>query len=256
VKIGQSADMQSLEEYHSSEQEQARTHDLLSLVPKGRRSVLDVGARDGYYSRLLTDYFGEVTALDLTEPAFDIPGVVTVAGDATDLHFPENAFDCVFCTEVLEHIPDVRKACAEILRVARLEVIVGVPFKQDTRVGRTTCRSCGRSNPPWGHVNSFDEARLAGLFSGARVVSRSFVGTSTEATNPLSAFLMDLAGNPWGAYDQEEPCIYCGAKLVPAADRHLWQKVCSAAAIRIDGIQAVFTRPHGNWIHMVFAKTR
>ena len=59
---------------------------------------------------------------------------MTVAGDATKFEFACNSFDCVFCTEVLEHIPELQRACNEIVRIARHEIIVGVPFEQDPRV--------------------------------------------------------------------------------------------------------------------------
>jgi hypothetical protein len=108
----------------------------------------------------------------------------------------------------LEHIPNVVQACREIERVAGHEVIIGVPYKQDTRLGRTTCRSCGGKNPPWGHVNPFDERRLARLFPGLSIKASSFVGSVRSETNPVSTMLMDMAGNPWGTYEQDEPCIY------------------------------------------------
>lgn len=246
--------MLDFEQYRASENETARTADLIRVLPRGRRSVLEIGARDGHFSRLLTQYFAEVTALDLQKPRFEIPGIVTVAGDVTRLDFPDESFDCVFCTEVLEHIPEVQKACQEVLRVARYEVVVGVPFRQDIRVGRMTCRTCGKVSPPWGHVNSFDEERLVQLFPGLLIVSRSFVGTSKEATNAISTLLMDLAGNPWGTYHLEEPCIHCGATLTPPASSHLWQKVCSGVAARLNRIQALWTNSHGNWIHVVLSK--
>jgi SAM-dependent methyltransferase len=244
----------SIEDYRASTQEKERTDDLLRLLPKGRRSILDIGARDGHFSRLLARHFPEVTALDLSKPAFEFPNVVTVAGDVTRLQFANNSFDCVFCAEVLEHIPELQAACHEIIRVARHEIVIGVPFKQDIRVGRTTCNSCGKTNPPWAHVNSFTEQRLLRLFSGVRVVSRSFVGSNKEVTDPISAFLMDLAGNPWGTYHQEEPCIHCGAVLTPPRDRRMWQKICSAIAAQINRAHSIFTTPHGNWAHFVFSK--
>ncbi len=245
---------EALEKYRASQQELARTTDLVRLLPRGRKSVLDVGARDGHFTRLLTEHFPEVTALDLTRPSFEIPGVTTVAGDATQLAFPDNAFDCVFCAEVLEHIPALEAACKELLRVARHEVIIGVPYRQDTRVGRTTCPGCGKTNPPWGHVNEFDEAKLRLLFVGAAVREVSLVGENREATTALAAGLMDLGGNPWGSYDQEEPCIYCGSQIMPPEQRSLAQKVLSGVAVRLDSALRPFVRPHGNWIHMVFAK--
>lgn len=138
--------------------------------------------------------------------------------------------------------------------MAKHEIVIGVPFRQDTRVDRCTCSSCGKTNPPWGHVNIFDEAELIGLFPGTRVISKSFVGTTRSSTSALAAFLMDLGGNPWGAYDQDEPCIYCGAKLTAPGNRPLWQRACSSIAIRLDRLHENFVRPHANWIHVVLAK--
>jgi len=244
----------NLEKYHASEDERERTKDLVRLLPRGRQSVLDIGARDGHFSRLLTDYFSEVTALDLQRPHFEIPRIVTVAGDATRLDFASDSFDCVFCAEVLEHILDVQKACSEIVRVARHEIIVGVPFRQDIRIGRCTCQRCGKANPPWGHVNSFDLKKLLKLFSELRLVSRSFVGTTKESTTSLSAFLMDLAGNPWGTYDQEEPCIYCGAQMKLPESKELWKRGFSGIAARINRLQSLCTKPRGKWIHLLFSK--
>jgi ubiquinone/menaquinone biosynthesis C-methylase UbiE len=246
-----------LDRYRNSDLEKARASDLMRILPRGRGSVLDIGAFDGYYSRLLAEHFSSVTALDLREPSFECPGVTTVAGDVTQLQFGENSFDCVFCAEVLEHIPDVERAAREVCRVARHEVIIGVPYKQDIRFGRTTCLSCGKINPPWGHVNKFDEDRLRLLFAGLRMVSRSFVGRNNEATNWLSTWLMDRAGNPWGAYNREWPCIYCNGPVGYTPEKRPFRsKLCSAVAVRINLIQQRFTRHHANWIHMVFSKDR
>jgi protein-L-isoaspartate O-methyltransferase len=66
--------------YRESDQEKSRTADLVRLLPRGRRSVLDIGARDGYFSQLLTEYFDEVTALDLEKPDFSFQRVTTLAG--------------------------------------------------------------------------------------------------------------------------------------------------------------------------------
>jgi SAM-dependent methyltransferase len=247
--------MADLQKYRASELEKARTADLLRVLPKGRATVLDIGARDGFFSKLLTEHFASVTALDLRKPPFDYPGIVTVAGDVTNLDFLDETFDCIFCTEVLEHIPDVGKACREIVRVARHDIVIGVPFEEDIRLGRMTCVTCGEVSPPWGHVNSFDERRLLDLFADCKLISKSFVGTTREATNPLSVALMDLAGNPWGTYDEDLHCQFCGARLcAPTAERRLGSKICSAFAHRINRVQARWTRPHGSWMHVVFSK--
>lgn len=226
------------------------------MVPRGRRTVLDVGARDGYVSRQLAALFESVTALDLEAPQIETERVACVAGDATRLEFADGSFDTVVCSEVLEHIPGglLEKACREIARVARHDVLIGVPYRQDLRLHRTTCGRCGKVNPPWGHVNSFDEGRLRTLFGMLTPVASELAGPPRRGTNGLSAWLMDLAGNPWGSYSQAEPCIYCGAKLQAPAEGDVFAKACAKAAHSLNHIQGLFSRARGSWIHMLFAK--
>jgi len=243
-------------EYRASPNEQKRTSDLLSLTPMRGRRALDIGARDGHFSLLLAERFDEVIALDLRKPAITHPRVVCVQGNAAHLGFADESIEFVFCAEVLEHIPHtiLPTVCRELERVCKGELLIGVPYKQDLRVGRTTCHSCGGKNPPWGHVNSFDEHRLRCLFQHCVVKSTTFVGKTAETTNPLSMVLLDLAGNPYGTYFQEEPCIHCGRSLIAPPERTLNQKVLTKLGLIARRATSRFARPRSNWMHMLFAK--
>jgi len=44
---------------------------------------------------------------------------VAVKTDITNIQFPANSFDIIFCCHVLEHIPDDRKAMRELFRVLK-----------------------------------------------------------------------------------------------------------------------------------------
>lgn len=248
--------MTDLAAYRASEAERLRTDDLLALMPADGESALDVGARDGHFSRLMAGRYARVTALDLTRPRFTHPGVVCVAGNATALTFPDRHFDLVFCAEVLEHIPSpkLERACAELARVCRSQLVIGVPFDQDIRVGRTTCGHCGGRNPPWGHVNRFDEARLKRLFPDLRLAQRSLVGRHRERTNALSAWLMDHAGNPYGTYTQDEPCLHCDRPVGRPAPRSFGQKLLTRAAFAGQRLQRPFVRASARWIHLRFER--
>lgn len=239
----------------ASKREQLRIADLMSLTPPGDR-VLEIGARDCYLSRRLTGLYREVVALDLRRPEVGEPGIVPVEGDATDLSFGDGAFDTVFCTEVLEHIPPEKlaRACGEIERTSSRYVVIGVPYRQDLRADRTLCRRCGAVNPPTGHLNRFDCRRLEALFPRMRIVETRLVGRGSAVTNPLSVWLYRLCGYPYGSYDQEEGCIRCGARLErPSVGPGRWT-LCFVARVlnRIQFRLYGFRRPI--WIHMLLEK--
>jgi hypothetical protein len=239
--------------YRRSALEQARIGDLLKLVPDSMRNALDVGARDGYISRALTERCQSVTALDLEQPRIAHKQIRCVQGDVAKLAFKDREFDLVLCAEVLEHLPDevLRAAVSELQRVTNRYLIIGVPFEQDTRLGRTTCYTCGETNPPWSHVGVFDAARLRQLFPGMRVAATSLVGSQKQRTNSLSTWLMAKAGNPYGTYAQEEPCVHCGAKLKSPPVRSFIQKAETKIAVKLNQLQAAVQAPRPVWIHVL-----
>lgn len=245
-----------LTEYRKRPAETERVADLLGLLPQGLRSAIDIGARDGFISKSLSQFVPAVTALDLERPHFVHPGVQCVQGDATALEFDVRTFDLVLCAEVLEHIPSpsLEMACRELARVANSHVLIGVPYKQDIRDAKTTCYTCGGINPPWGHVNVFDEKRLAALFPTLKIAAISYVGVAQPRTNVISSSLMTFAGNPYGTYVQDELCIHCNSKLTSPPERTLTQKIATKVAVRLKDAQALVSKRRPNWIHVLFSK--
>ncbi len=236
--------------------ERLRLDRLMALLPKDVISVLEIGARHGVMTQRLAEICDQVTALDLKKPSFDIDGVSTVEGDVQRLQFPDNSFDCVICTEVLEHVPRFEAGAKELVRVAKNYILLGVPYRQDTRVGRTTCIHCGKISPPFGHLNSFDERKIADLFAGAEISSVEYVSKNRERTNVVSTWLQDFGGNPYGSYDQEESCVHCGRKLHRPEQLSFVRRAAAALGCRLYRIQYVFNRPRPTWILVLFRKKR
>lgn len=257
----------NLKGYRESDLERKRTEDLIRLTVAAKEQLIrksgeaitaiDIGARDGHFTRLLSEHFFTTTALDLEKPTIDGENITSVQGNVTNLDFESNSFDFVLCAEVLEHIPPnlLQSACLELIRISSAYVLIGVPFNQDLRFGRTTCSSCGKKNPPWGHVNSFTEDKLIALFQQMEIIETSHVGITKHSTNFLSTYLMDLAGNPYGTYSQDELCVHCGAAISDPSIRTLLQKGYTKAASKLVDLQLLFTTSQPNWIHILFKKT-
>jgi hypothetical protein len=65
---------------------------------------------------------------------------------------------------------------------------------------------------------------------------------------------MDIAGNPYGSYEQEEGCIHCGAGLQPPTEKYLLKRIFTTIALGALKAQKPFVRPHRSWIHVLFEK--
>ena len=85
--------------------------------------VLNVGAGQGSFTRLLEERGFDVVSSDVTAPALDVlragvRGEVLLA-DMTDLPFGDDTFDAVVAGEVIEHIENDGLALSEAARVLR-----------------------------------------------------------------------------------------------------------------------------------------
>jgi ubiquinone/menaquinone biosynthesis C-methylase UbiE len=79
-------------------------------------AVLDLGAGTKPYAPLYERYFAECVSADVPHSLHDTSGVDVMAS-ADDLPFSDSTFDCVICTEVLEHCSNPRAVMREVARV-------------------------------------------------------------------------------------------------------------------------------------------
>ncbi|QLK24882.1 class I SAM-dependent methyltransferase [Natrinema zhouii] len=147
--------------------------DRMTLTPGMR--VLDVGCGEGRHVHAAAlENVAEVVGLDLETASLaaaqedyeeyiaelsDVP-VTFLSGDALRLPFEDGAFDVVYCTEVLEHIPDYESAIDELRRVCAPggTLAVSVPRAGPERV--CWALSDDYHNVEGGHVRIFDREEL------------------------------------------------------------------------------------------------
>jgi GT2 family glycosyltransferase/SAM-dependent methyltransferase len=184
-------------------------HRVAPDLPAGE--VLEVGGGRSGLARLL--YPGaQVTTIDLDPDLADAPvnrdaRVRFVTGDATELPFADASFDVVTFFDVLEHIPDDRRAAREALRVLRPGgfVLVSTPSHlwrfPYYRALRPICPTEAEVMAEWGHVRrGYAPAQLAELFGWSPVRTAGFI-------SPLSALAFDIG---WSKLPESARRALCG----------------------------------------------
>jgi SAM-dependent methyltransferase len=112
------------------------------------------------------------TAGDKFTPGYNYPHG-TVDLDITAIQFPNDHFDLILCSHVLEHVPDDRKAMRELYRVLKPggTAILMVPIVLENA---TTAEDPSVTDP-------HERVRLYGQFDHVRLYGRDYVQRLQEA---------------------------------------------------------------------------
>lgn len=148
--------------------------------------VLDMGAGAGRHAFEVFRRGAHIVALDygfdelpevhglfgaMTEAgeAPDGTHAATVNGDGTRLPFPDDTFDHIICSEVMEHIPDDEAAAVELARVLKPggTLAVTVPTWLPEKICWALSDEYHAPFVPGGHVRIFTEASLRRRFRDA-----------------------------------------------------------------------------------------
>jgi len=93
--------------------------------------VLDVGAGAMNYRSMIQSTGANYKSLDFggTESKYDKNSKLDFVGDIQNLSFNDETYDTIFCSQVLEHIPEPQKALYEISRVLKKDgqALISVP---------------------------------------------------------------------------------------------------------------------------------
>ena len=97
----------------------AEIDDVARCLPPGGR-ILEIGAGTGEQAAELTHRGFDVTAIDLASSTYSANRVFnTVDYDGVNIPFPDQSFDVVFSSNVLEHAIELDRLEVEIQRVLR-----------------------------------------------------------------------------------------------------------------------------------------
>lgn len=102
---------------------------IKEFAPRLKGRLLDFGCGRKPYRNLFT--VDEYIGVDIEKSGHDhTNSEVDVFYDGKKIPFPDNYFDAVFCSEVIEHVFDAEIVLPEILRVCKpgAKILITVPF--------------------------------------------------------------------------------------------------------------------------------
>lgn len=144
---------------------------------KAGTKVLNIGAGSGRLESLLLRKGVDVYSVDPSEKTVTrLNDEIGMKGRAHcayshETPFPDDEFDIVIMTEVLEHLPteQLQLTMEEVRRVLKpgASFIGSVPFRENLRDNEVYCPHCHATFHRWGHLHSFDRESLGQLLSGA-----------------------------------------------------------------------------------------
>jgi SAM-dependent methyltransferase len=200
---------------------QARLSYLASLIPVPGK-VLNIGVGSGAFearakARGLTVFSldPDAKSIERLQQLHDL-GDRAQVGYSQRIPFPDQHFDAVVLSEVLEHLSDdvLHASLGEIARVLRAEgrFIGTVPAREQLAEETVVCPNCSHRFHRWGHAQSFDIARLRTLLSSyfpeIRIWERPFVTFSTLNWKGKLQGLTRIVLNFCGYHDKHENIVF------------------------------------------------
>lgn len=104
--------------------------------------VLDLGCGEGFLISLIPDLTEKIVGLDISKIALnrareilkDKKKVELRWGNAEELNLPNESFDKIICSEMLEHTPQPRKVMEEIYRVLKNNGLLVISVPDEKRI--------------------------------------------------------------------------------------------------------------------------
>ena len=147
--------------------DESRRFDVIEgLIAQESKSILDVGCGNGDFLQRLSGRYDRICGVDRSNTALKYVRAEKQLASIDNLPFGDMEFDTVCCMEVIEHLPlqIYEKGLKELMRVASHQILISVPFNENTRAGLVTCPSCYCAFNRSYHLRRFGDSDIRSLF--------------------------------------------------------------------------------------------
>lgn len=195
---------------------------IFEKIPTDVKTIIDVGCGNGLITNELAKKF-KVVGTDINESKLENVKTEKVKASCDNIDFPDESFDLVFSSEVLEHLDDqlLANTLKEFDRLSSKYILITVPNREPLHKMMVKCASCGHVYNKNGHLRSFHKNNIGDLFEGWELLDSLEFGAKVRNYHKSLATLKQriTSSKSWipgywikGLKNSENFCTNCGAR--------------------------------------------
>jgi len=151
--------------------ENRRLHEtILTEIPSGIKNILDIGCGKAWIAEAMEKRNVKTFSLDISiknvkkalakYPRENHLGVV---GDLFSLPFKAGSFDCIICSEVIEHVHSPGKLIQILINCLAPGGKLIITTPNEEKIVYHQCVHCNHPTPEDAHLHSFSKAKLLNI---------------------------------------------------------------------------------------------
>lgn len=159
---------------------------VLEFIPEGVKTIADIGCGNGVITNILGQQY-EVTAIDRSASALEYVNTKKLQASADSIPLPDNSFDLVFSSEMLEHLEDkvLKGTLTEMKRLSRKYIFITVPNYENPDKLSIQCPKCKFIYNRPNHLRSFKLDSFHDLFPEYQIIQSLAFGNNTRYYSPF-----------------------------------------------------------------------
>jgi len=157
---------------------------VMEYIPNEVKTILDVGCGNGVITNELAKRY-EVTGVDRSLAALDYVETEKQHASADNIPLPDNSFDMVFSSELLEHLEEdvLKKTIDELKRLNKNYVFITVPNAENPDKLAIQCPRCRYVFNRPNHLRSFNAEDIKNQFSDYQIIRTGTHGKKVRYYN-------------------------------------------------------------------------
>jgi ubiquinone/menaquinone biosynthesis C-methylase UbiE len=159
---------------------------IFEFIPNDVKTIIDIGCSDGTITNELAKKY-KVTGVDRSANALKFVTTTKILSSSGKIDVPDNSFDMVFSSELLEHLEDkvFGETIKEMKRISRKYIFITVPNGEVVEKDFIQCPNCGCIFNRAYHLRSFKLENTKDFFSDYNVIKSIEFGSGKRGYNKL-----------------------------------------------------------------------